>query len=154
MKFTQAQLARIKALEDTRGRLTAPAVVADAKNKRSPLHGLFNWDLKKAAEAHWLHRAREIIGAVTVQITLAHSVAKSVVYVRDMTQPEGGYVNVASLRSDRDQSIESLRYTLETAAGHLRRAYDLAQPLGLSDQIDHLLQEIAGVRRLIETKAA
>jgi hypothetical protein len=44
------------------GELTAEAVVAFAKsNKKSELHGRFSWDVKTAAEAHWLHIARNII---------------------------------------------------------------------------------------------
>ena len=69
MTLTQQQIARIKTLENANGRLTAPQVLADAKNKRSPLHTLFDWNVKSAAEKHWLWQAREIIGAVTIVIS-------------------------------------------------------------------------------------
>jgi hypothetical protein len=57
------------------------------------------------------------------------------------------------MQRDPAQARESLVYTLETAAGHLRRAYDLAVPLGLSKEIDRLLAQIAGVARIVKVKA-
>jgi hypothetical protein len=68
MKLTQAQLQRIRALESKAGRLSARRLLVDAKDRRSPLHSLFNWNLRQVAEKAWLHRAREIIGAVRIQV--------------------------------------------------------------------------------------
>lgn len=154
MKLTQAQLSRIKSLENRKGQLTARRVLADAKQTRSPLHALFNWDIQHAAERWWLHRARLIIGAVTIQVTHNHTVLKSPVYVVDTSVKGEGYRSIVSMKTDTASARESLIYTLETAAGHLRRAYDLAAPLGLQKEIDPLLAQIAGVKRLIETKKA
>lgn len=154
MKLTQAQLAHIKSLEDRSGRITAPRVVADARKASSPLHALFNWNVKHAAERWWLHRARLVIGAVTIQATHNHSVVKAPCYVVEVGAEGGGYRSVMSLRGDTVSARESLVYTLETAAGHLRRAYDLAVPLGLTGEIDALLTQIAGVKRMAEAKAA
>jgi len=58
------------------------------------------------------------------------------------------------MKGDSESARESLVYTLETAAGHLRRAYDLAGPLGLQKEIDALLQEVAGVARIVQKKKA
>jgi len=60
MKLTQAQIARIKSLENRKGQISARKVLDDAKDDKSPLHSLFNWDLKQAAEKWWLHRAHWI----------------------------------------------------------------------------------------------
>lgn len=154
MKFTQAQLAHIKTLEDRSGRLTAPRLVADAKRSRSPLHSLFNWHVKHAAERWWLHRARVIIGAVTIQVTYNHTVIKAPCYIVDTSVQGGGYRSVVALKGDSDSARESLTFTLEVAAGHLRRAYDLAVPLGLTKEIDDLLARIAGVARIVSKKKA
>tara|TARA_R110000868_G_scaffold78701_1_gene224228 strand:- start:277 stop:744 length:468 start_codon:yes stop_codon:yes gene_type:complete len=154
MKLTQAQLAHIKGLENRKGQITARRVLEDAKRKQSPLHALFNWDLQHAAERWWLHRARLIIGAVTIQVTHQDTVIKSPCYIVDTSVKGGGYRTTVSMKTDTASARESLVYTLEVAAGHLRRAYDLAAPLGLSREIDALLAQIAGVARIAEKQKA
>lgn len=48
------------------GALTPEATVEDAKNKKSPLHKQFNWNVDEAAHAHWLDTARDLISDVMV----------------------------------------------------------------------------------------
>jgi hypothetical protein len=152
IKLTTRQVARIKSLENAQGQLTAEQVVNDAKDKRSPLHVLFDWNLKSAAEKFWKWQAREIIGAVTVIVTNETTTIRSPVYVHS---PDAkGYQSVATLRADPNQARESLIYTLEMASGHLRRGLDLAAPLGLQAQIDQLLAEVAGVQLIVRRQAA
>lgn len=154
MKLTQAQKSRIKELENSKGQISARRVLDDARSERSPLHSLFNWNVKHAADRWWLHRARLIIGAVTIQVTHHQSVIKAPCYIVDTTVKGDGYRSIATMKADTASSRESLVYTLETASGHLRRAYDLAAPLGLASEIDALLAQIAGVKRLIDKKKA
>ena len=154
MKLTDEQIARIKGLEDARRQLAPDSVVEDAKDKRSPLHALFEWDRSKAARAHWLDRAREIIGAVRVVVTTQDVSIKTPCYVRDPEASGQGYRSVAALRGDPAQARASLVFTLEVAAGHLRRAYDLATPLGLDGDIDAILLQVAGVQRRTKDAAA
>jgi hypothetical protein len=154
MRLTRAQIAAIRTLENRRGQLTPRQVVAAAKHKDSPLHALFDWDVQQSAERWWLHRARVIIGAVTVQVETQEFSYKASAYMVDMSVEGQGYRSVAALKTDEANARESLIYTLEMAAGHLRRSLDLAAPLGLSKEIDRLLREIAGVQRVITTKAA
>lgn len=57
-------------IEKQRGRLStkelAQELVDRSRSKKSPTHGLFEWDDRRAAEAHRLARATEIIAAVYV----------------------------------------------------------------------------------------
>lgn len=154
MKLTQAQIAAIKELENTRGQITPRQIVEAARKKDSPLYGLFDWDRSRAAEKWWLHRARVILGAVQIQVTTQEFTFKAPAYIVDTTVDGQGYRSVAQLKTDSDSARESLIYTLETAAGHLRRALDLATPLGLAGEVDQLLQQIAGVQRVVGKKAA
>lgn len=161
MKLTQAQLAHIKTLEDRNGRLTAKRVLTDARRPKSPLHSLSvfrGWNIEQASEKWWLHCAQLVIGAVTYQYTHKERTIKAVAYVVDPSQKGngggGGYRSVQAIQDDPDAARESLIYTLEVAAGHLRRAYDIAPPLGLTREIDALLEQIAGVKRLAERKKA
>lgn len=154
MKLTTEQIAHIRSLEDADGRITPDQVVADAKQKDSPIHNLFEWDKTKAAAAHWLDQARAIIGAVRVVVTNQTTTIKAPLYTRD---PEAhgaqGYRSVAALRANPDQARESLIYTLEVAAGHMRRAHELAGQLGLSGEIDTLIDQIVGVQRSLKVAA-
>lgn len=154
MKLTQGQLSRIRGLENSKGQISARRVLDDARSAKSPLHSLFNWNVKHAAEHWWLHRARMIIGAVTVQVTHQHAVIKAPCYIVDTSIKGDGYRSVSTMKADPASARESLIYTLEVAAGHLRRAYDLAAPLGLVKEIDSLLAQIAGVKRLADNKKA
>lgn len=52
--------------DEADGHLRPQAVVEAAKDEASPLHQHFEWDVQKAAEAHWLDQAREIIRLVRV----------------------------------------------------------------------------------------
>jgi hypothetical protein len=156
MKLTEEQIARLKTLESERGELVPSRVVEDAKDKASPLHDLFEWNVKKAAHSHWIQRAREVIGAVTVLVTSTSTVIKAPMYVRDTEANGEGYRSVQALRQDPVSARQSLIYTLEVAAGHIRRARDLSHSLGLEREIDELLDRIVGVqqRAVKETVAA
>lgn len=145
MKLTAAQVAAIKALETSSGRIAPQAVVKAAKHKASPLHGLFDWNVEAAAGRWWLQRAREIIGAVTVLVVNKETTISAPCYVVDMSVDGAGYRSAVSLKTDPESARDSLVYTLEVAAGHLRRAYDLAGPLGLELEIDALVRQIVGL---------
>lgn len=154
MTLTQEQIARIRELEDRAGRITPERVVDDARDKKSPLHPLFEWDKAKAAAAYWTIQARDILRSVYGTNVTSVTTLKVPVYVRDTSvKGEQGYRSVVALRSDPESARESLVYTLEVAAGHLRRAFDLAEPLGLSGEIDALLDQIIGVQRVIKNAA-
>lgn len=154
MKLTQAQLAAIRALENEQGQIMPRQIVQAAKNKRHPLHDLFDWNVGAAAEKWWLHQARLVLGAVTIQVTTEAFSYKAPAYMVDTTVEGQGYRSVVALKSDTESARESLIYTLEVASGHLRRALDLAAPLGLSNEIDELLGKIAGVTRIVTERAA
>ncbi|MBE3088544.1 MAG: hypothetical protein IMZ71_05470 [Chloroflexi bacterium] len=49
---------------------TAEQIVEAAKDADSPLHGLFNWDIKSAAHEHWLATAQLIGRNITVTVTV------------------------------------------------------------------------------------
>ena len=60
-----------KALEEIQekdGKVTAEALLKKAKAKKSPLHGLFEWDTDKAAQEFRLYQARNVIREVHVTI--------------------------------------------------------------------------------------
>lgn len=153
MKLTEAQIARIRSLENEAGAITPNAVVDDAKRKNSPLHPLFEWDVKKAAAQQWIETAREVIASVTLIVTTETHTIRAPNYVRDPSATGQGYRSVVSLKSEPERAREAVIAALDVAAGHIRRAYDLADSLGVEKQIDQLLEEIVGVRRMISEAA-
>lgn len=54
--------------EAAEGALHPRDVVADARRDTSPLHPLFEWDDRKAAVAHRLTQAREVIASIVVHV--------------------------------------------------------------------------------------
>lgn len=154
MTLTKEQVERVRSLEDENGGITADVVVRDAKNRKSPLHGLFEWNREKAAAAYWLDQARAIIGAVRVVVTNETTVVRSPVYVRDPTiGNEQGYRSTTALRSDPEKAREALVMILRVAAGHVARALELAEPLGLSADVEGLIEEIVGLQRRAQQAA-
>jgi hypothetical protein len=155
MKLTKAQEASIQALMDQDGRITPRAFWQAAKNPKHPCHKLFPWDKTKAAEKWWDQRAREILGAYTYEVETKEYIIDAPVLVRDTSVGgQQGYRAVTHLHRDPERARESLIFTLETAAGHLRRAMDLAVPLGFAKQIDRLIFQITGLERAVKGKKA
>lgn len=65
------------------GELTPSAVVADAKNNRSPLHRFFEWDDRKAAEHYRLDQARSLIRSVHVEVDTESGMSRAFISISD-----------------------------------------------------------------------
>jgi hypothetical protein len=52
------------------GLLNTRDVVEEAKNKNNPLHEVFEWDDSKAGEFWRYQQARQLIGAITFEVTI------------------------------------------------------------------------------------
>lgn len=88
-------------IEKTQGAITAHAVLAVAKNPKSPLHGLFEWDNTQAAEKYRLFQARMIIRSVSIHIVEQPDV-----------EPVRAYISVAPLEDEERFSGRSYRSTI------------------------------------------
>jgi hypothetical protein len=58
-------------INDRYGDIKPEVVVDEAKSPRSKLHRYFEWDVRKAAEKHWLEQARHLIRSVKIQVTVS-----------------------------------------------------------------------------------
>lgn len=126
------------------GVLTPEHVVEDARSVKSPLHEMFPWSDKEAAHKHRLDIAREIIRHVRVEIcteTRTFSVPR---YVRDprMASDEQGYAAVAEIKDDRDVARDALLYEFKRAVALLERACDIADGLGLGEEVTELVKRM------------
>lgn len=131
------------------GRLTASAVVEDAKSSDSPLHHYFEWDTNKAAYQHWIEQARTLITSVQVVQKTDSTSVRTVYYVRDPSAglDEQGYVSVETLRSDADMARDAIVSEFSRVADMLRRARELAKVLDAEGEVETLLQGVVGLRQ-------
>lgn len=150
IRITPAVKERLEQLEQQHGRLTPSVVVEDARNGDSPLHDLFQWDVDNAAMRYWLHRAREIIHSVRVQVITEKFTVKAPFYVRDasLSHKEQGYVSVATLQKDPIGARASLREEFSRVESSLARARTIAVALGLEDDLEGLIAHVVRVKEL------
>jgi hypothetical protein len=152
-RITPRHVAHIITLE-REGNTTPEAVLADAKAKESPLHDLFDWNVQRAAEAHWLERSREILRGVHYVVhTETHSYTLPR-YVRDpdVAPKAQGYASVEHLREDPNRARRALTGELERVAMALTRARGIAAGLFLDQEIDALLERVAGLRAVVDPR--
>lgn len=152
LKLTEIQRERVLLLTGEHGELTPRTIVEDARNVESPLHELFQWDDKVAAEQQRLHTARTVIRSVVITVTTTNATIRAPLYVRDPdAAPAQGYRSVEALRQDEAVARQALITELNRAAGTLMRAQRVAAALNLVDELEILTQRIVGLRQGLET---
>ena len=130
-------------LHKKHGTLTPELVVADARQKTSPLHSLFQWDVKKAALEHWYDVARQLIRNVRVTVVNEERTVRAPYFVRDPRIASGkqGYTSIDIVRSDADMARDAVADECSRAAAAFQRALNVAAAVGIHDDIRALLQE-------------
>lgn len=143
----RARLAEIEMANG--GRLTPSAVVEDARDPSSPLHGSFEWDVTKASAAHWIEQARRLITSIHVLQRVETTSVRAVYYVRDPSagSEEQGYVSLPTVRTDADLAREVLIAEFTRVADLLRRARVIAVALGAQGDVETLLSSVVGLRQ-------
>jgi len=134
------------------GCLTPEDVVADARDKDSPLHEHFDWDIDRAAHQHWIRTARALISSVRIVVTNNKTTVWSPAYVRDpsLDGREQGYVSVVKLVTDTDLAREAVNAEVATVLAALRRAKNIAHALELDDALDELLGDVLLLQEKLE----
>lgn len=94
----QRVAATLKAIEKRDGSVTAEAVFKEARSKKSVLHKYYQWDIEKAAAAHWLETSSKIIRAVCIVIEGDD----------EDTEPVRAFVSVAPIEGD--ETLEGRGY--------------------------------------------
>ena len=137
------------------GRITPEIVVADAKDKDSPLHGQFNWNVDEAAYQHWIDTARGVIRSVYVELIEETRVLRVPAYLRDPSadSSEQGYVQTVRIRSERDNARAAVLYEFTRARAAMQRAKDIAEALAIDDAVEDIIVRIDTVRGSIQAEA-
>jgi len=150
MKVTKEAVEAIKALEDSRGRLTHEDVVSAARSESSPLHGYFNWNDTEAAHQHRLEQARDLIKRVKLVVVVEEKMYRAVSYVRDPRKEVGsaGYVSVVKI--NKQTAVGVMRQELRGIVADMDRAINLARAKrkevpGLTKKIAKLRNQVAAL---------
>lgn len=145
---------RIRQLYDQHGSVTPDILIEDARDPESPLHDQFEWDVNRAAMETWRETARRLIRSVRVvrtfeDVKFTGKGRPIPEFIRDpsASQRDQGYSRAADLRSDKDLAMSALMYEIDRADGAINRARDVAEALGLSDDIRIVASAISNVRR-------
>lgn len=136
--------------------LTCEAVIEAARDPRSPLHGLFEWDLGRAAYQHWIVQAREVITTYRVKTTTSTMVFEVPFYARNPKAPADrqGYVSIDRMRTDEDLAREHLLAEFGRVRSALDRARGYAVTLGHAGDVDGLIANVVGIRRQLDDRDA
>ena len=140
---------RLETIADKHGgRLTAEAVVEDARSKSSPLHSrIFRESDRDAAHQHRLELARQMIRSVRINVMVDQRTVRVVGYVNDPAQSEGGYVATASLVNERERAQEVMLREFQRVESLIERSREIADVLGLTAELESML---ANVQRIME----
>lgn len=147
----EIKAALIELAESAGGVLRPDDVIEAAKDKKSPLHGCFEWDKDAAAMEHWRDTARTLIRSVRVVIHNQTTTLRAPYFVRDpeADSKDQGYVALTSVRSDSEKARELLVDEFARAASSLRRAKEIAKALHMEDQVEGLIHGVLDLRQSI-----
>lgn len=151
-----AVIQRLQEIELANGGILRPSdVVEDAKSPDSPLHDLFDWDVNRAAERHWIDRARQIITSVKVVVSHNKTAVSTVYYVRDPSIESGkqGYVSISSLSEDQSRAKEAVIREFAVAMAALKRAQAVAKSLNIEPSLASVMVRLQDVQAIVAGKA-
>lgn len=120
-----AELHRLQ--RESAGALTPGQVLEAARDPRSPLHGSFEWDDRKAAEDYRLMQARWIIGGIreVVATNDGDSLIRVFVNLEDVDDARS-YVTVARVLSDAELWTQAKAQFLREAQAFQQRYEEFA----------------------------
>ena len=150
-RMTERHKARLRELAEN-DRLTPEAVLADAKNPKSPLHDLYDWDVDKAAHAAWIARTRQIIKSYIVTERIVKETITYSYFTRDPAKApsEQGYVAVEALRENPALARAALIDECNRIAGAVTRARGIAAKLDMAAEFEDLLRRVVKLRTRLE----
>jgi hypothetical protein len=140
--------AAIRSLSDGEGYIEPAVVVEEARDPASILHDEFEWDDAVAAEQHRLDTARGLIRFVRLEVEIEETTVIAPYYVTDPTRPPRTqrYVELNRVARDREVAARVLSDELDRILAAIRRATNVAAVLGMSPELEAMLDEVNRVR--------
>lgn len=150
MRVTPQIVEELKRIQKRDGLLLRARVVREAKNRKNPLHGAgFTWNIKRAAEEHWLDQAGELIREVVVYVDHNEDEIPSRIFV-SLSQDRsrgGGYRGMIEVMSNPGMR----RMLLDDALADLQR---FEQRYGRLKEFAELFRVSKAIRKQLAEKAA
>src|SRR4029077_8454198 len=134
----------ITSLADDNGYINPKRVIEAARDPVSPIHTDFEWDAETAAEQHWLDQARTLIRFVKLNVQIHSRTVVAPYYVVDPERPlhSKRYVELTIAGRNKEVAQQVLLAELDRIAAAIRRAQQIADVLGLSDELERLLDDV------------
>lgn len=127
----QAVGERLVQIRKTRGQLTPPDVVQEAKRESSVLHPYFEWNKDAAAYEWWLQQARHLIACVVIVEDDDHELKRPIrAFVNLSADGESSYENTIEVMSDaalRERVLDALEADMERQREKLQAFSELAE---------------------------
>lgn len=122
---------QIERLEKRHGEVTARVLLDDARNEKSCLHRLFEWDDAKAAENYRLRQATFIIQNLTVKVQDSETPKNIRAYVNiksTMTNSNSGvFVNVLTAMNNEEMRRSVLLNAMRELLTYRKKYSDLVE---------------------------
>jgi predicted TIM-barrel fold metal-dependent hydrolase len=109
MDSIYAELEKIRLNND--GMLDPHAVVMEAQPESHPLHNYFEWDNSKAAHAHRIWQARQLISCTVIIIPETNEKVTAYVSLRE-DRGNGGYRSMQEVLTDDELKAKMLKEAL------------------------------------------
>jgi hypothetical protein len=134
----------IRSLANPQGHIEPAILIEQARDPECILHDEFEWDEGKAAQAHWLDRARELIRIVRIEMVVEHREIRAPWFVIDPDRPPQSrrYIATTMAANDRAKAREIISDEMGRIVAAIRRARAIASVLGLDEELEQLLQQV------------
>ena len=147
-KVVGGELTRIK--RKNYGILKPEVVVREAKKKKSPLHGFFEWDDGIAAEKYRIDQARHLIRSVVIEWENdPGEVIVSRAFVSIKTDEEWGYVDMGDALSDEEMREQVLESALKYYEAGKQKFAGVEELAGLFSETESLREVVKGQSVLV-----
>lgn len=156
VKIRQEIVDRLRELELANdGLLTPEAVVEDARDPDSPLHGGFEWDVEAAAYQHHLDCARRLIRSVKLMVKTETRTYEVRSYWKnpESDSKEQGYISFQRIASDEELKRSLLVEEYRKIARKLTTLRDTAEALDAAEVHDELVVTLGIAIQHVESRA-
>jgi len=140
--------AAIQETSNDLGEVTPDAVVEAAKDEDSPLHAEFEWNDGAAAHQHRLAQARYLIREITYEVSpRSERVISEISYTHTPGRTGQGYITLGAAARNRETAQAVLQEEIGRCESSMNRARQVADVLGLRDDVDEALRGLTAIRR-------
>ena len=137
LKDPQAVGDKLQELRDKHKGLTASIVIEDAKNKKSVLHGAFEWNDSKAAHEWRLHSARHLMRAVvTKELDSSGEIRYQPAFVFVKTEEGPRYESLARVLDDDEMRLQVINRALKEFEQWQKRYKEYEEFLSVFESFD------------------